>query len=952
MDSYINKTCFIYNKTGFTTGIVFRIQEYLLFSYNINNKNNINSLNIILPSGILNWNYVAEYLIDQLNEYNIKYELNILFSYELQNNNLRIKAKFDYKLYNNNTFIKIQTSYKPINNEITKSFTTLKTNNTALFILNNDLNDFFLYYDFPISNEYNFNDLYILTTYHNIDISTINQKVICKYISDNNNINEKILDFTIIGYDIPSDICVSIYSNIDSSFSINNVLSFNFNWTKENQWFLYSATPFIIDNSKNSKSSFMYNPQIIPNGTDIFVIGNSIYDNNSINYGILSDNSFTGFYGEKPIVESLLLNCSAYNGYSGGPVLTNMITEWDINTMLTNIIDFCQSSMGSIIYVITYIDNKYIINKSFDYGHNFIKLNTSYEGIDFLNENTNDTSIIKISVDSTGIYVFISISDSGIILSYNGGESWIIISTDTGFKSIESSYDGSFFISTKEDETIIYCSFDYGNTILAIPEQPKGLDIIKIGDKKIIAIHKIGYLYVSDIQTINFTSKINDRPRLWSAIDIKNGIICATTQKGEVFISNDNGEIFTKVTSLPILNFTSVSIDLTGKNIILSCNSFIEGLINNTFLYSYDNVITDNLKENNSYIYISNNYGKSWYKDYSTDLKYKFDKLLISSDYKYIIGVGYYDKKRYTDFNSSFLNTQINNNNYKIIGMLVSGVGNEYYENMSIALSNNIIIPIIMNIYSTYIRLNINIKNDINLYSKYIIAGFAKVYMGLQYKHFTHTNLLLNSSLINIFNINKIMGGLWINNFIKGFNFISKKFIYDILEKEKKDSIMFQNPFMNSKIWTIFHKDLSSKYPILLTKIIYFNYWIRDNVLLELGKYNTSNTKTQYDYYDVNLNKFSSIKFAKSDYFTSQRSISDIIYFFYADSYSEDSFSMATIEDFVIEYIYFDIKKQIWNIAAEKVKIFIRDDGSSSIQYPVLLYGYENPSTLFEFSGK
>ena len=69
MDKYINNTCFIYNKTGFTTGIVFRIQECLLFTYNINNKSNISQLNIILPSGILDWNYVSNYLIDQLNEY-------------------------------------------------------------------------------------------------------------------------------------------------------------------------------------------------------------------------------------------------------------------------------------------------------------------------------------------------------------------------------------------------------------------------------------------------------------------------------------------------------------------------------------------------------------------------------------------------------------------------------------------------------------------------------------------------------------------------------------------------------------------------------------------------------------------------------------------------------------------------------------------------------------------
>jgi hypothetical protein len=238
-----------------------------------------------------------------------------------------------------------------------------------------------------------------------------------------------------------------------------------------------------------------------------------------------------------------------------------------------------------------------------------------------------------------------------------------------------------------------------------------------------------------------------------------------------------------------------------------------------------------------------------------------------------------------------------------------------------------------------------------NLLIKYVLSGFPKVYLGIKYNHFNHSDLIKNPSLITIFNNDKIFGGLWINDFIKGFNFIQKKFIYDILEPEKKDTISIQNPLIYTKLWKIFHQDLSSNYPILLTKIVYFNFWIRENILLELGKFNTSNLNTQFDYYDINRERNDTISFAKSEYFTSQRSISDFIYFYFYDILKGlTSDESPVFKDFVIEYIYFDIKKQIWTIGSEKVSPFLTDTRELSIKYPLLLYGYEKSNTLYEFS--
>lgn len=964
MEKHINSTSLIYNKNGFTTGTVFRIQEYILFSYKLNNKSpTLHNLNILFPSGILNWNYVAQYIIDQLNEYSIRYELDTLFSYDLSNLNLRIKATLNFTGAENS--ITFYTSKYPM--DINKSFlnfkpTTSIIDNSIKFKINSSINDYFLYYDFSISNMYNLNDLYLLTTYHNIDNNTLQQKAICKYISDNNIINEIILDFTIIGFDIPSDSCISKYSNINLSFSINNVISNYFTWPIDNTWFHFNQLKLIIDkNSKNQPSSFMYYPQILPIGSDIYLIGNSEHDNNSVNYGLLSDNSFTGLYGDKPIVESLLLDCSSFKGYSGGPTLINMINDWNIDYIMTDLRDICQSSNGEIIYAITYTSSKFYLYKSTNYGKKFV--NITFTELSVI---TSSSSIINVCSDQSGLYVYISISNSGIYFSNNQGITWSrkkIVSNP--IKCIDCSIDGSSFAACENGTKVIY-SYNYGNTVSDITFNLINLNLIKISDTKIVGTESLGFLYISDIININLIAKINDKKRLWSSVDIKNGIICATTQKGEVFISNDNGINFNKILSLPLLNYTSITMNKNGENIFITGNSFNDTINMDIFINS-DNAITlgnkegitnnfkltGDIKLNSSYIYISNNFGKNWRKDYSTDMLYFFSKILISADFNRIIGIGSYNIAYEVSITTKyFLNTSINNNNYKIIGMLVGAANsNKYYENVCISLSFHILHFIIYQIYYGYISLDDSIKNDMNLLIKYVLGGFPKVYLGIKYTHFNHTDLNKNPALITIFNNNKIFGGLWMNNFIKGFNFIHKKFTYDILEPEKKDTISLQNPLKNTKLWKIFHQDLSSSYPILLTKIIYFNFWVRDNILLELGKFNISNLNTQYNYYDINRERNDTISFVKNDYFKSQRSISDFIYFYFWDILYGSS-ETDKFKDFVIEYIYFDIKKQIWTIASEKVSPFITDTREWSIKYPLLLYGYETVNTLYEFSSK
>jgi len=963
MENYINNTSLVYNKNGFTTGIVFRIQEYILFSFKLNNIVNTKLLNIIFPSGILNWNYVAQYIIDQLNEYSSQFNLNTLFSYELTNLNLRIKAKPDNTIVENSITFNTSRFNLDINNIFLDLKPTIRNNNNdIIFKINNSITDYYLYYDFNITTNYNLNDLYLMTTYHNIDNTTLQQKVICKFMNSQNTINEKILDFTIIGFDIPSDLCISKYSNIEETFSIENIISNYFTWPIDNVWYHYFNKNLLIQkNSKNSQSSFMYYPQLIPIGSEIYIIGNSEYDNNCITSGVLCDNSFSGLYENNPIVESLLVNSSSYKGYSGGPILTNMLCNWNIDYMMNNVIDICLSYNGQIVYVLIYRLSKYFLFKSLDYGKKFKDISFAD-----LNINTNKDSTLRLCVDNSGLHVYLSISNNGFYYSSDQGLNWTIKSSITLLRCIDCSYDGTTVMASGSGSILLY-SYNYGTTITQFNiNTPLILNLIKISDTTIIAAEPLGYLYISDVKNINLVTKLNDKKRLWSSIDNKNKIMCATTQRGEVYISYDDGLNFSKIVSLPFLNYTSVSIDKKGLNIIISGNSFkdtinMDSVINSEAIVGIGVKVgegikaglTGDLKINSSYIYISNNSGKNWIKDYSTDVIYMFNKIVISGDYKNIIAFGKYNLKYETSTSINyFIQSFINNNNYNIIGMLTGSANNtEYLENVNIGLSFHIIHFVTHQIYYKYLELDTNIKKDINSFTKYVISGFPKVYLGIKYTHFSHNDIIKNPSLITVFNIYNIFGGLWMNDFIKGFNFVKKQYIYNLLEREKKDTISIQNPLIYTKLWKIFHQDLSSKFPILLTKIIYFNFWIRQNIMLELGKFNSLNLKTQYDYYDINRERKDTISFVKSDYFSSQRGISDFIYFYYWDILGGLSAIESPIyNDFVIEYVYFDINKQIWTIGSEKVSPFYTDTREISIKYPVLLYGYEKTNTLYEFS--
>jgi hypothetical protein len=117
----------------------------------------------------------------------------------------------------------------------------------------------------------------------------------------------KILGFVCIGYDVTSDIMVLAY---DASQTINTNIE-------------YLKTDILYN--KNYIEAFDYTDIIdsrsINIGDSICIIGQSVWDNNTIASGIVKDNMYNGFPNGVEMVESILCDVATYRGGSGSPIL-------------------------------------------------------------------------------------------------------------------------------------------------------------------------------------------------------------------------------------------------------------------------------------------------------------------------------------------------------------------------------------------------------------------------------------------------------------------------------------------------------------------------------------------------------------------------------------------------------------------------------------------------------
>lgn len=117
----------------------------------------------------------------------------------------------------------------------------------------------------------------------------------------------QVLGFICIGFDTTSDIAVCAYN---TTLNINNNIEFLSTDKLYNKNFIeaFDYTD-IIDSRQLSV------------GDKICIIGQSMFDNNTMSAGIIKDNVYNGFPQDSEMVESVLCDVASYKGASGSPII-------------------------------------------------------------------------------------------------------------------------------------------------------------------------------------------------------------------------------------------------------------------------------------------------------------------------------------------------------------------------------------------------------------------------------------------------------------------------------------------------------------------------------------------------------------------------------------------------------------------------------------------------------
>jgi len=282
----------------------------------------------------------------------------------------------------------------------------------------------------------------------------------------------------------------------------------------------------------------------------------------------------------------------------------------------------------------------------------------------------------------------------------------------------------------------------------------------------------------------------------------------------------------------------------------------------------------------------------------------------------------------------------------KVVGMVISGIENKYFDSVALATSSKLLNIVVRKMWAKYATLTPTQRSNTNTMTREIKRGFEKAYLGIKNRQLAQADLVKYNNLRDVFKTLPF-GGLWIENFIKGYDISKSEYVYDILEGNKKDIIGIDSPFAYTKMWEIFHKDLSSNVPILLLSVYYYNSILDKYIKLDFGKFRSEKTVSgvseTFNYYDIKTNENKSINFYNINGYTGQRTYSEFIYEYWKDTES-------VFNNFVITYAYFH--NNIWEVASEEVIPYKNKYLEYAIIYPSVLFGYERVNSLVQFSSR
>ena len=181
------------------------------------------------------------------------------------------------------------------------------------------------------------------------------------------------------------------------------------------------------------------------------------------------------------------------------------------------------------------------------------------------------------------------------------------------------------------------------------------------------------------------------------------------------------------------------------------------------------------------------------------------------------------------------------NNELSVSGIINGKVGNN--QQYTVALNPFILQSVISQIIENYSIYSKYYKTDLVSLSNSIKLGLPQKWLGIEGYYY---DPISNESINSILNNLPYNGGLIINKFILGFDYINQKYIYDTESLNQLGIFRLNSPLLNTKLYDRFIN--SNKSPIVIKSLTFFEGLNGNYNKFNIGKYSNQIGHFIYQY--------------------------------------------------------------------------------------------------------
>jgi hypothetical protein len=285
-----------------------------------------------------------------------------------------------------------------------------------------------------------------------------------------------------------------------------------------------------------------------------------------------------------------------------------------------------------------------------------------------------------------------------------------------------------------------------------------------------------------------------------------------------------------------------------------------------------------------------------------------------------------------------------NNNTFELIGMVISKLKTS--PQLSIAISGYILYVIINIMINNYEYYEYIYAKDLVKLNNAIKFGYQTSWFGTNNNYYFRLHPSYNDLYKELHNLN-YDGGIIIDSFMLGYNYIENKIITTVKDLNKKNIFKLEGPLLNSKLYSNFVK---SNNVVVLKTLSYFDCSVDSFIKINLGKFSNQVPLTNFYYGFAPIGVYANDpKYA--NYALYQYPLVRIEYYWYNGSVwvLEQEFVGGNTPDWYVEYednngnIYYQHKFEFPIILLDFIKYFQSHVMENSQLNQLLAGGYADP---------